>query len=117
MTRTAKIIGTSAVIALMGLALSACGKLGPLEPRAGAKSAPLAYGQSQAAETDSFTTPSVQARPGRSDELLRRSERRSDDPFDLPPGEVGEVAAQRTVDAPEVAPVAVPQPKSTPKSQ
>jgi hypothetical protein len=34
-----------------------------------------------------LTTPSAQARPGRSDELLKRSERRADDPFDIAPGE------------------------------
>jgi hypothetical protein len=30
-------------------------------------------------------TPSVQARPQRSDELLKQSEERRDDRFDLPP--------------------------------
>ncbi len=108
MTRTAKIIGISAFLVLAG-----CGKFGPLEPRTGAKPAPLAYGQSEAEETDTFTAPSVQARPGRSDELLRRSERRSDDPFDLPPGKVGEVPAENTVDALDVEAVVVPQPKPT----
>ena len=115
MTRTAKIICISAFLVLSGLGLSGCGKFGPLEPRTGAKPSPLAYGQSVAAETDSFTAPSVQARPGRSDELLRRSERRIDDPFDLPPSEVSEVAAERTVDAPDVEPNTVLQPKPTPK--
>jgi predicted small lipoprotein YifL len=82
MKSTAKIIGICALSALAG-----CGKYGPLEPRAGAAAPPLAYGQKEAAETDSFLTPSIQTRPGRSDELLRRSEKRRDDPFDLPPGE------------------------------
>ncbi len=84
MIRSVKIIGILAFLVLAG-----CGKFGPLEPRAGATPAPLAYGQSAAVKTDTFTDPSVQARPGRSDELLRRSERRIDDPFDLPPGNEG----------------------------
>jgi hypothetical protein len=48
----------------------------------------------------------VQARPGRSDELLRRSERREDDPFDLPPGET-----PKPVDLEKTAPESKPAPK------
>jgi hypothetical protein len=68
------------------LALSACGKVGDLEPRTGQAMPPKAIGQSEPATAEALSTPSVQARPGRSDELMRRSERRRDDPFDLPPG-------------------------------
>lgn len=71
----------------IAMAIAACGKVGDLEPRAGSAMPPKAYGQKTAQTADSLTTPSVQARPGRSDELLKRSERRTDDPFDLPPGE------------------------------
>ena len=69
------------------LAASACGKVGDLEPRAGNSLPPKAYGQSIEQTAQVLTTPSVQARPGRTDELLKRSERREDDPFDIPPGE------------------------------
>lgn len=76
----------AAAIILSGT-LAACGKVGDLEPRTGQSMPPKAYGQKAIPTADSLTTPSVQARPGRSDELLRRSERREDDPFDLAPGE------------------------------
>ncbi len=67
-------------------ALSACGKVGPLQPKPGQAPLAKAYGQSEATAPDTLMTPSEQARPGRSDELMRRSERRVNDPFDLPPG-------------------------------
>jgi len=73
--------------------LAACGKYGELEPKTGAKAIPAAYGQEEAAAADDLLTASAQARPGRSVELLRRSERREDDPFDLPPGSAPEVEA------------------------
>jgi hypothetical protein len=69
------------------LAASACGKVGDLEPRSGNSLPPKAYGQSIEQTAEVLTTPSVQARPGRTDELLKRSERREDDPFDVAPGE------------------------------
>lgn len=79
-TRIAIAVGLAA-------ALGACGKVGDLEPRTGQSLPPKAYGQTSEQSAEAFSTPSVQARPGRSDELLRRSERREDDPFDLAPGE------------------------------
>jgi predicted small lipoprotein YifL len=112
MIRVTKIVGTTALLALAGLTLAGCGKFGPLEPRAGAKPAPLAYGQNKTADTDAFTAASVQARPGRSDELLRRSERRGDDPFDLPPGSDGNVVkSSPKPDKDTPIPVPVPDPK------
>ncbi len=77
------------VIFLIGITLSAtaCGKFGDLEPRSGNALPPKAYGQTVEQTAKALTTPSVQARPGRTDELLKRSERREDDPFDIPPGE------------------------------
>lgn len=68
------------------LAATACGKLGDLEPHAGQSKVPTAYGATRAQTAEELFTPSVQARPGRSDELMRRSERRDVDPFDVPPG-------------------------------
>ena len=70
----------------LAAALAACGKVGDLEPRTGQSLPPKAYGQTSEQTAETLSTPSVQARPGRSDELLRRSERREDDPFDLAPG-------------------------------
>jgi hypothetical protein len=75
------------------LALAACGKVGDLQPKAGQAMPAKAYGQTEASTAEQLSTPSVQARPGRSDELMRRSERRREDPFDLPPGEEPEKVA------------------------
>jgi hypothetical protein len=71
----------------MALSATACGKVGDLEPRSGNALPLKAYGQATEQSAQKLTTPSVQARPGRSDELLKRSERREDDPFDIAPGE------------------------------
>jgi hypothetical protein len=74
------------LVCSVALMLAACGKVGPLEPRLGSGAPAKAYGAEKVADGDVLMKPSVQARPGRSDELMRRSERRVDDPFDLPPG-------------------------------
>lgn len=77
------------VLLVFGIALTttACGLVGDLEPRSGNALPPQAYGQTTAQSGQILTTPSVQARPGRTDELLKRSDRREDDPFDVAPGE------------------------------
>ena len=75
---------TTALILLA--ALSGCGKVGPLEPTPGIAPPAKLIGQEEVPGTTELLEPSVQTRPGRSDELMRRSERRTDDPFDLPPG-------------------------------
>jgi hypothetical protein len=81
------------ICALMSVTLlCACGKVGQLEPRIGAKPIPVAYGNEKPANSDELNTASAQQRPGRSVELLRRSVRRADDPFDLPPGSQPETA-------------------------
>jgi hypothetical protein len=78
--RTTFIIGVAMCVA-------GCGKVGDLEPRTGNSMPPPAYGQTTEQTAKILTTPSVRARPGRTDELLKRSERREDDPFDIPPGQ------------------------------
>ena len=78
--RTTFIIGVAMCVA-------GCGKVGDLEPRTGNSMPPQAYGQTTDQKAKLLTTPSVQARPGRTDELLKRSDRREDDPFDIPPGQ------------------------------
>jgi hypothetical protein len=77
------------VLSVIGVALAAtaCGKVGDLEPRSGNALPPQAYGQTTEQSARKLTTPSVQARTARTDELLKRSERREDDPFDVAPGE------------------------------
>lgn len=71
---------------LLGCAvLAACGNKVDLKPRAGAP-APVAAAGSSAPETSAQqTTPDAEAKPSRSDELLKRSEERPTDEFDLPP--------------------------------
>ncbi|HEV7233465.1 MAG TPA: hypothetical protein VGN36_04410 [Sphingorhabdus sp.] len=98
----------TALLAL-ALGLGACGKVGDLEPRSGNSLPPKAYGQKSEQSAEALTTPSAQARPGRTDELLRRSERREADPFDVPPGKQPE-----PFDAQEAAEETVTQAKENP---
>ena len=75
------------VILLIGIAttISACGNRGALEPPKGQSLPPAVYGEAQPPSGEDLLVPSTQAQPERSDELLRRSEKRQDDKFDLPP--------------------------------
>jgi hypothetical protein len=74
------------MLVLVGLlTLAACGKreaLEPLPPRPLPQQPATAPTQPTVAD---LLTPAPQARPERSDELLRRSEERRQDRFDLPP--------------------------------
>ena len=81
-------------------ALTACGKVGPLVPQAGQAPPAKAYGQTEIQDSEALLIASEQARPGRSDELMRRSERRTDDPFDLPPGSEPKPQAEKPVIVP-----------------
>jgi hypothetical protein len=64
--------------------LAACGSTQTLKPAPGTALPVAPYGATATPTPDDLLTPSVQARPQRSDELLRRSETRKPDPFDLP---------------------------------
>lgn len=69
----------------LALALVACGKAAPLKPAAG-ESLPVApYGATEPPTANMLLTAAPEARPDRQDELLRRSEERKSDEFDLPP--------------------------------
>ena len=69
----------------IALLLSACGGREALRPRAGESLPPKpAFAETRPTAAE-LIEPSTQARPERSDELLRRSEEREDDRFDLPP--------------------------------
>ena len=65
--------------------LAACGSKEDLKPVAGQPAPVVPVGATRAPTTQELTTPDAQARPARSDELLKRSERREPDDFDLPP--------------------------------
>ena len=67
------------------LLLAACGKQQPLVPASG-KSLPVKPATSPNQPTAAqLLVPPAQYRPGRSDELLTKSQERPDDHFDLPP--------------------------------
>ncbi len=93
-----------AAFLLLAPLLTACGKMGDLEPRAGVNKVPVAYGASAPAGAAELSKSSAQARPGRSVELLTRSYRREEDPFDLPPGaepKTGKVAPSSDAKSPQ----------------
>jgi hypothetical protein len=72
-------------IILLALGLAACGGREELQPAQGKTLPPAPYGAEAQPTPSELMTPDAQARPQRSDELLRRSEERRDDRFDLPP--------------------------------
>jgi len=80
-----------ATIAL--LCLAGCGSVGDLKPTAG-RSLPVKPLMARATPTaEDLLTPPPYARPSRIDELMKRSEPRVSDPFDLPPPTGGKAPA------------------------
>ena len=74
-----------AITLTLSLAVSACGSRVTLKPQQGA-SLPIKPEEASAQLTvDEMITPSPQARPKRSDELITRSQERREDKFDIPP--------------------------------
>lgn len=67
------------------LLLPACGSVQKLKPAAGATLPPKAAAARSVPTPDELMRPDTQARPERTDESLRKSEKRQPDPFDLPP--------------------------------
>jgi len=65
--------------------LCACGSAAGLKPAPGQALPPAPFGAAAQPTPDQLITPTTQQRPQRSDELLRRSDRRRSDEFDLPP--------------------------------
>ena len=70
---------------LIALLLTGCGKAATLKPAEGAGLPPAPYGATATPAPADLLKPGPQARPGRSDELLRNSQERRSDEFDLPP--------------------------------
>ncbi|MGH6787379.1 MAG: hypothetical protein ACREBO_11150 [Novosphingobium sp.] len=67
--------------------IAACGVKADLKPQAG-KTLPVApYGRDDPPGPEALLKTTPQATPERSVELRKRSEKRADDPFDLPPDE------------------------------
>lgn len=74
-----------ALILGAALLLAGCGASRGLKPAPGEHLPPAPYGDTKPLTPNELLTPEPQARPGRSDELLRNSEERRSDDFDLPP--------------------------------
>jgi hypothetical protein len=70
---------------LATLALGGCGSVGSLEPAKGQPLPVAPYGAKATPTPKQLITPTPQQRPQRSDELLRQSDERRSDEFDLPP--------------------------------
>ena len=77
-----------AIAGSAALLLSACGLREPLEPPAGESLPPAPAMAARPLTAEELLTPPPVARPARVDELLRRSEEREDDRFDLPPADM-----------------------------
>ncbi|HEX8641951.1 MAG TPA: hypothetical protein VF704_12465 [Allosphingosinicella sp.] len=73
---------------IVTLTLAGCGLREPLRPPPGGSVAPAPAMAQRAPTTEEMLTPPPIARPERVDELLRRSEEREDDRFELPPPDV-----------------------------
>ena len=72
---------------LLAIALSACGQKADLKPVAGGSLPVAPYGRDDQPSAEALLRTTPQAAPERSVELRKRSEERTDDPFDLPPEE------------------------------
>lgn len=84
---------------LLGFGLASCGRVGDLRPPPGT---PLPVKPKLAATTptpEELLTPPSIARPVRVDEILRRSEPRQPDRFDLPPPSGAEAAPEAEGDS------------------
>ena len=89
-----------AVFLVPALILAGCGLREPLRPPPGEAPPPVPAMARRAPTTEEMLTPPPIARPERIDELLRRSEEREDDRFDLPPPDVapGDLPADEAPD-------------------
>ena len=89
------------ILAIAGLALVAgCGRVADLQPRPG-HAMPVKPMMARATPTvEQLLTPPTYARPDRVDELVKRSQPRTADPFDLPPPTGGAAPAQPAGTAP-----------------
>jgi hypothetical protein len=70
---------------LLALLAAGCGLREPLQPVEGQGAPPTPAAMNRPLTTEEMMTAPAIARPQRVDELLRRSEERTDDRFDMPP--------------------------------
>lgn len=78
---------TRLLVPVLGAAmlLAGCGASSALKPADGQPLPVAPYGAKATPTPTQLLTPSNQARPERSDELLKQSQQRRGDDFDLPP--------------------------------
>ena len=72
-------------VLVLAVLLAGCGAARELRPGDGEQLPAAPYGAVATPTPTDLLTTEPQARPGRSDELLRSSEQRRSDEFDLPP--------------------------------
>lgn len=72
---------------LLPLLLAGCGSAAGLKPAPGEHLPVAPRGAAATPTPQELLTPTSQERPQRSDELLRRSDERRSDEFDLPPSD------------------------------
>lgn len=72
---------------LLIMTLGGCGAQADLKPKAGQELPVAPYGREDRPKPEELLKTSPQAAPERSIELRRKSEERTDDPFDLPPSD------------------------------
>jgi hypothetical protein len=102
------------LVILASLALGSCGRVADLKPAPG-HSLPVKPLMARTTPTpNELLTIPTYAKPDRVDELMRRSEPRPPDPFDLPPGTGGAAPSlppgQGTVPASNQPPTGEPPP-------
>ena len=96
-----------------GLGLASCGRVADLKPQAGhAPPAKPMMARSTPTVTELLTPPTY-ARPDRVDELVKRSQPRANDPYDLPPPSGG--AAPSLPAGTDPAPIPTETGPATPK--
>ncbi|MCE7795582.1 hypothetical protein LWE61_03315 [Sphingobium sufflavum] len=76
----------AATLMIVAVGLGGCGRMAPLKRTTGMRPLPVAAGASEPATADQLIAPNTQSRPSRNVDVLTRSEKRAEDPFDLPPG-------------------------------
>ncbi|MCZ8320008.1 MAG: hypothetical protein O9296_00280 [Novosphingobium sp.] len=77
----------AAVSVLLIVTLAGCGARSDLKPKAGQQLPVAPYGREDRPTATELLKTAPQAAPERSIELRRKSEERTDDPFDLPPSD------------------------------
>ncbi len=80
-------------LTLTAALVAGCGLREPLQPVEGQSAPPAPAAMNRPLTTEEMMTPPTIARPQRVDELLRRSEERTDDRFDMPPPDLPTEAA------------------------